>query len=115
MSSDKQLIAYRLYEWDVPLVAASVRRDWMSATQQGHAYHCLPLNIANQAGWFMLCTYDFVAVWDGGSKKGAIEISYPDDNEPDYSYVKSHFGDGILTFTIPYLFRTPPEYNLRLR
>jgi hypothetical protein len=26
--------------------------------------------------------------------------------------IVSHFGDGVLTFTIPYLFRTPPGINL---
>ena len=114
MSSDKQLIAYRLYNWDVPLVTAPLQRDWMSATLKGHAYHCLPLNIANQAGWFMLCTYDLVAVWDGGSHSSAVKISYPNEDKPNHTYAKSHFGYGIITFAIPYLFRTPPGYNLRV-
>jgi hypothetical protein len=27
----------------------------------------------------------------------------------------SHFGSGILTWNVPYLFRTPPGYNLLVR
>ena len=27
----------------------------------------------------------------------------------------SHFGYGLLTFQLPYLFRTPPGYNLLVR
>lgn len=30
-------------------------------------------------------------------------------------YVVSHFGAGVVTFTVPYLFRTPPSYNLHVR
>ena len=112
---DKRLIAYRLYEWDVPLVPAPVQRDWMSATHQAHAYHCLPLDIANQSGWLLLCTYDFVAVWNGRNGKKGVEISYPDGHEPEEIYATSHFGHGIITFHIPYLFRTPAGYNLTVR
>ena len=29
--------------------------------------------------------------------------------------MSSHFGYGILTWTLPYLFRTPPDWNLLAR
>src|SRR3712207_8402233 len=28
---------------------------------------------------------------------------------------RSHFGSGILTWNLPFLFRTPPGYNLHVR
>ena len=96
------------------MVPAPLERDWMSRETGGHAYHCLPLGIANQSGWFLLGIYDFNAVWDGGNKQSAVKISFLNNEEPDHVYVKSHFGSGIITFVIPYLFRTPKGYNLKV-
>src|SRR5579885_1644744 len=39
------------------------RRAWMD--DAGHAYHCLPLVIANQWGWQILCPTDVRVSWDG--------------------------------------------------
>jgi Family of unknown function (DUF6065) len=37
----------------------------MAATPAGVAQRCLPLLIANQAGWFILNRYPMRATWDG--------------------------------------------------
>jgi hypothetical protein len=34
---------------------------------------------------------------------------------PDYLYPISHFGSGIVTWTLPWLFRSPPGYNMLVR
>jgi Family of unknown function (DUF6065) len=31
------------------------------------------------------------------------------------NFASSHFGEGILTWSLPFLFRTPPGYNLHVR
>jgi hypothetical protein len=74
-----------------------------------HPYRCLPLVIANQSGWILRSTAGFKAYWYGGPAKEDVELRFdgPVDNR-----IVSHFGSGVITFTIPYLFRTPPEINL---
>lgn len=45
----------------------SVRRDWMDATYNKHAYRCLPLTEANTGGWEVILQQDLVVIWDGGN------------------------------------------------
>jgi hypothetical protein len=109
------LTAYRLYEGapQMPLVAAPTRRAWMDETYSRAAYHCLPMVIANQAGWFILSAHSLTVRWSGADNLDALKIFYLSGDKP-YPAV-SVFGHGILTFQIPYLFRTPPGYNLLVR
>jgi hypothetical protein len=91
------------------LVPAPLERPWMDQTNQRFAYRCLPLNIANQAGWLLTCPCTFDLYWYGGDAKTDIEFRFLDPPDP---CVSSHFGYGVVTFSLPYLFRTPPGINL---
>ncbi len=86
------------------------RRRWMD--ELTHAYHCLPLVIANQWGWQVQCPTDVQVVWNGGPGLDALTI----DVEPQYlPAIKSQFGQGIVTFSPPWLFRTPRGWDLYLK
>jgi hypothetical protein len=86
------------------------RRGWMD--EHDHAYHCLPLVIANQWGWQITCPTDVRATWDGGPGLDALRVEV----DPQYgAAIKSQFGTGILTFSPPWLFRTPPGWDLYLK
>jgi uncharacterized protein DUF6065 len=98
---------------NMPLVAAPRERGWMEATPQRFANRCLPLLIANQAGWLILSGHKVAATWDGGAGLESIRVEHLSGGPP-YS-AASHFGSGILTFSLPYLFRTPPGFNLLVR
>ncbi len=76
------------------------------------AYRCLPLNIANAYGWEILCSSGFVASWNGKNDVSSISI-ISDSGAPVPA--SSHFGHGILTFHIPYLFRTAPGFDLMVQ
>ncbi len=79
----------------------------------GYPMRCLPLVIANQAGWMVLSDHTLDATWDGTALPEGLQIEYLEGPEP-YPAV-SQFGWGILTFTIPLLFRTPPGCELAVR
>jgi hypothetical protein len=96
------------------IVPASRWRDWMNATHSRFANRCLPLLMANESGWVLLNSAGFEAVWDGEQGRAAVTIEF-DDGVPSSRSVESLFGHGILTWTIPYLFRTPPGWNLLAR
>jgi hypothetical protein len=95
------------------LVTAPAKRAWMDATHERFANRCLPLLIANQAGWFVLNSHDLRVRWNGGTSRSDLALMYFSGERP-YPAV-SAFGFGILTFHIPYLFRTTPGYNLLAR
>ncbi|GHO57854.1 DUF6065 family protein [Ktedonobacter robiniae] len=114
VGDETTLIAFCLQ--DLPpmdLVPAPSKRSWMTSTDKNFASRCLPLLIANQAGWFILNNQTFCATWNGNDDASAIHIEYL--NTPEAYVVQSHFGYGILTWNVPYLFRTSPGYNLLVR
>ncbi|MFK4082535.1 DUF6065 family protein [Kribbella sp. NPDC020789] len=113
-NSELPLVAYRLDRGFVmPLVPAVRHRGWMEAAVNRNPTHCLPLLLANQAGWSLLNPARFTAQWNGGERPSDLTVRY--DSTTGRPCASSHFGDGILTFQIPYLFRTPPGWNLLAR
>ncbi|HTU22246.1 MAG TPA: DUF6065 family protein [Gemmataceae bacterium] len=132
---ERRLIAYELHQAaDMPVTPAETDRAWMDASHQRAPYRCLPLVIANQAGWWLPCPATFTAYWDGGLGKESVQLNF--DPPPQTTKlsdlfapitvsadmpspavqadprITSHFGSGIVTFSIPYLFRTPRGLNL---
>jgi LPS sulfotransferase NodH len=92
------------------ILKAQSDREWMDATPRRFAYRCLPMVIANQAGWLVLNRHKLAVTWNGGVEQNALKIEYLSGQNPRHAI--SLFGSGILTFTIGCLFRTPPGYNL---
>jgi hypothetical protein len=112
--AELKLIAYELHrDHGFTLVPASPRREWMDSTADRFANRCLPLLMANQAGWLVLNNADVRARWHGGADRESIEFDYG-EGAPSFRPV-SHFGAGIITWNLPYLFRTPPGFNLLVR
>jgi Family of unknown function (DUF6065) len=91
---------------------APLQRDWMDETPEKYAYRCLPLNIANAQGWELLNISPFTATWDGGVLKHSIKLDFDDAKLPPIAM--SHFGSGILTFSIRGMFRTPQGIDLQV-
>jgi hypothetical protein len=135
--NERRIYAYELQQAnDMRLSTAPVDRAWMDASHQRAPYRCLPLVIANQAGWFVPCPASFTAYWDGGLFKENLQIVFepppgtanvaglfapivvsadvpsPNPKAHEDARITSHFGNGIVTFSIPYLFRTPRGINL---
>ena len=87
-------------------------RAWMESSRYRFANRCLPLLIANQAGWSLVNDARFSVLWKGGDSHEDTVIRFEGEpSEPP----SSHFGLGVITWNIPYLFRTPPGWNLLAR
>ena len=91
---------------------ASPKRDWMDQTPQKFAYRCLPLTMANQAGWVVRCPIGFKATWNGGIDLDTLKLEFSDGPESAKQQVASNFGSGIITFRIPWIFRTDKGYGI---
>ncbi|WP_232064896.1 DUF6065 family protein [Mycobacterium cookii] len=103
---------------DAPQIEpAPISRTWMSTmseTRMGWPNRCLPMLMANQSGWELRNPCAFTATWFGPDNDVDVLIT-PDNRDPDQFLPLSHFGNGILTWRLPLLFRTPPGYNLLVR
>jgi len=106
-----RLICYPVSGPAPKIIPAGPERGWMDATPGGYAYRCLPLNIANSHGWLILNPAAFVAQWDGTDAKDSVKIQAITGDATPLS-ASSHFGSGVLTITVPALFRTEPGYDL---
>jgi len=86
-----------------------VTRDWMDDTPARYAYRCIPLTAANSMGWEILNPVDVDMSWTGKEQGDQLNIR---PSRPDPFAPQPHFGSGTVTWYIPFLFRTPPEYGL---
>jgi hypothetical protein len=89
------------------------KRKWFDS----HFYRCLPLTIGNQQGFVVYSPFPFSFYWNGGNKKEDITFMFKDEDLAKYEgrshfRVDSHFGYGIITLSLPVIFRTPPGINL---
>ena len=109
-----KIIAYQIHEDDfAPIRPARRERKWMEDADKKFPYRCLPLVVANQYGWEILSTHHVRAIWDGTSNPDGLQVEnlYGDGE----LHASSHFGEGVLTFQIPFLFKTPKGWNLMVR
>jgi len=93
------------------------KRDWFTP----HFYRCLPLTIGNQYGFVIKSEYDFDFIWNGKNEIDSVKININNKNiekdifsknNKNLPIIKSHFGNGIITISVPFTLRTPPGVNL---
>lgn len=117
LDEPEESVPLKVYRTSPPpwpaLVPAPSTRAWIERTTGRFARRCLPLMMANQAGWFLIGTHSFTAKWDGGDGLDSVRLKFESGSPPFPAL--SHFGHGIVTFHVPYLFRTPPGWNLLAR
>jgi len=71
--------------------------------------------MANQAGWVLGCPLSFSASWDGSDDPDHLRLCFAGGEGRNIGQISSHFGCGILTFSVPWLFRTSPGIGLLVR
>jgi hypothetical protein len=113
----RPLIVFITRDTAPQIAPAPISRTWMSKlseTRKGWPNRCLPMLTANQSGWELRNRCAFTATWLG-QENGADVMITPDQSDTGQFLPVSHFGDGILTWHLPMLFRTPAGYNLLVR
>jgi hypothetical protein len=90
-------------------------RGWMDRTPQKFAYRCLPLIIANQAGWVVRLPGGVRATWNGKPEPAGVTLAFSDAPDHFRAQVGTNFGCGIVSFAFPWVFRTPPGVGLLVR
>jgi hypothetical protein len=85
----------------------------MDETNDRFANRCLPLLMANQSGWVITNDVAVTVCWTGGQGLDALQVRH--GRGRGLPLAGSHFGYGILTWKIPFLFRTPQGWDLWVR
>jgi hypothetical protein len=92
-----------------PLVTQSrVKRDWMDATYNKHAYQCLPMTYANVYGWELQLQQEVVVEWDGSNTPPKVLSGGAIGDQ----VVASGNIIGMVSFRTGYSFRTEEPYSL---
>ena len=114
---DRRLIGFITRDNAPQITPAPISRAWMAEMADrriGWPTRCLPMLIANQSGWELRNRCGFTATWVGEQNGVDVKIT-PDKRDTERFLPLGHFGNGILTWHLPMLFRTPPGYNLLVR
>jgi hypothetical protein len=85
----------------------SIKRDWMDATSEKHAYRCFPVTQSNVIGWSLSCLQDIEFIWDG------INDQTPDRVQvfsPEGAY--SGRGQSSISLNTGLVFRTDEDVSI---
>jgi hypothetical protein len=130
-----ELTIYELFQGHgLRIVPAPASRDWMDNTRHRNANHCLPMRMANQGGWLILnnsrvsmrangpgnaLTVDHIEfdyedpVQAAAAARARVDCTGMVQGQPAFPH--AFFGHGLVMWTLPFLFRTPPGWNLLIR
>jgi hypothetical protein len=86
----------------------SIKRDWMDATSENHAYRCFPVTQANVVGWSLYCEEDIVFIWDGINDQTSDHIEIV--SAPQGAY--SGRGQSSISLSTGLVFRTDPDVSI---
>jgi hypothetical protein len=86
----------------------SIKRDWMDATSENHAYRCFPVTQANVVGWSLYCEEDIVFIWDGVNDQTSDHIEII--SAPQGAY--SGRGQSSISLSTGLVFRTDSDVSI---
>ncbi len=85
----------------------SIKRDWMDATSENHAYRCFPVTQANVIGWSLSCKEDIIFTWDGINDQTDKHVEI---ESPVGSY--SGRGQSSISLNTGMVFRTDKDVSI---
>jgi len=86
----------------------SIKRDWMDATPEKHAYRCFPVTQANMVGWNLFCDKDIEFVWNGITDTSSDNVQITKGKEFTYT----GRGQSTVSFNTGLTFRTDENISL---
>jgi len=98
----------RMYGSAFDIAPMSIKRDWMDATSEGHAYRCFPVTQSNVVGWSLSCTQDIEFYWNGINDQTPNHVDIM--TAPEGSY--SGRGQSSISFNTGLVFRTDEDVSL---
>jgi hypothetical protein len=85
----------------------SIKRDWMDATSENHAYRCFPVTQANVIGWSLSCTEDIIFTWNGVNDQTDQHVKIV---KPERAY--SGRGQSTISLDTGLIFKTDQDVSI---
>ena len=85
----------------------SIKRDWMDATAENHAYRCFPVTQSNVIGWSLSCLKDIEFIWDGVNDQTPDHIQI---FSPEGAYAGR--GQSSISLDTGLVFRTDKDVSI---
>jgi len=85
----------------------SIKRDWMDATSENHAYRCFPVTQSNVIGWSLSCVTDIEFIWDGVTDQTPDRVQI---FSPEGAY--SGRGQSSISLNTGLVFRTDTDVSI---
>jgi hypothetical protein len=92
----------------IHIAPMSIKRDWMDATPEKHAYRCFPVTQANMVGWYLYSEKDIKFIWNGINDTSSENVEIIEGKE--FSYTGR--GQSSVSFMTGLVFRTEPNISL---
>jgi hypothetical protein len=86
----------------------NIKRDWMDATPQGHAYRCHPVTSANVLGWYISCPVDIKFIWNGINDTNQDNVKVLEGED----YVYTGRGQSTISFYTGFILRTDQKMSI---
>lgn len=103
-----EIDVYKVRQDTANIEALGVKRDWMDATFDAHAYKCFPVSLTNGLGWGLSFPEDITFIWDGIS-----------DSTPDHvkilqgeKYAYTTRANATVSFNTGLMIRTKENVSL---
>jgi hypothetical protein len=103
-----KLFLKRTHENSPAIQQSRLKRDWMDATYNKHAYQCLPMTVANVYGWEVVLEEDLIVQWDGGNTPPTI-LSGETTSSGRVQAISSIIG--MISINIGWVINTEEGYN----
>lgn len=87
-----------------------LRRDWMDATFDRHAYQCFPVSLSNRLGWGVSFPEDISFIWNGVTDSTDRHITILSGHQ----YVRTNRGNGTVSFDTGLTFFSKDNKSLSL-
>jgi hypothetical protein len=85
----------------------SIKRDWMDATSENHAYRCFPVTQSNVIGWSLSCQENIEFIWDGINDQTSDHVQI---FSPNGSYAGR--GQSSISLNTGLVFRTDQDVSI---
>lgn len=98
----------KTFDSPISISPMSIKRDWMDATPEKHAYRCFPVTQANMVGWSLSCNQDIKFIWDGVNDTNSNHIDIIEGK--DFLYTGR--GQSTVSISTGLIFRTDSNISL---
>jgi hypothetical protein len=91
----------------IHIAPMSIKRDWMDATPEKHAYRCFPVTQANMVGWYLYAERDIRFIWNGINDTSSDNVKILEGQEFCYT----GRGQSSVSFMTGLVFRTEQDLS----